>query len=63
MAEPQKLIAMYQEAIRQIKVNLEFELNQIEGHKKAVEAMKKAIKKYEDKIEEAKWENMTVELF
>jgi len=52
MTEPQKLIAMYQEAIRQIEVNLEFELNQIEGHKQAVEAMKKAIKKYEDKIKE-----------
>ena len=54
MTEPQKLISIYQEAIRQIKANLEFELNQIEGHNKAVKAMKEAIKKYEDKIEEAK---------
>ena len=54
MTEPQKLIAIYQEAIRQIKSNLEFELNQIEGHKKAIEAMEEAIKKYEDKIKELK---------
>ena len=58
MTEPQKLIAMYQEAIRQIKSNLEFELNQIEGHKKAVDAMEKAIKKYEEKIKEVSDKNV-----
>ena len=54
MTEPKKLITIYQESIRQIKSNLEFELNQIEGHKRAVKAMEEAIKKYEGKIKEIK---------
>ncbi len=46
------LISVYQEWIRQVKINLEYEYKQMKAHILAMTAMKKSILKYQDKIKE-----------
>lgn len=42
----------YKEIIEQIKINLEFEMKQLQGHIKAIKEMENSIKRYEAKIRE-----------